>query len=358
MSAARRPWPGSWAARWWRSAGRWPSSAPPRSLPCWPPAPCRAGHAGRRPPRWPAADGPGRLADTAAAAGLRCHTRRRWARRAAGGRRGRSQWPHGAATRSVRSARRHRRTWWPRSGQCRVPAGTTGAYSSTTWSKIAHSAELLPAASSSGRCSSRRLAPRNSLATPWRTVITKVARGRRWSRRTRLPRHRRRIARAQDHQPHVLVEGLDLRPHVKGLRVLDRQFMQAEGVTDLGQLLFPWLKQIPATRSHPARIAPPPPASAPRLPPACDRPNSERSQWSSGNLLADSLAGIRYPAWPNPTRATKTAYSQRTESQRSRAPRNWTICVRPRTRPTLPPAAPSRQSLYGFLGSCRGAHAA
>ena len=38
---------------------------------------------------------------------------------------------------------------------------------------------------------------------------------------------------AQDDQPHVLVVELDLRPHVKVLRVLDRQLMQAEGSTDL-----------------------------------------------------------------------------------------------------------------------------
>jgi len=43
------------------------------------------------------------------------------------------------------------------------------------------------------------------------------------------------IARgAQDDQPHAPVVVLDLRPHVKVLRVLDRQLMQPEGVTDLG----------------------------------------------------------------------------------------------------------------------------
>ena len=38
--------------------------------------------------------------------------------------------------------------------------------------------------------------------------------------------------------PHILVIQLDLRPHVKGLGVLDGQLMQAEGVLDLGQLLI------------------------------------------------------------------------------------------------------------------------
>ena len=56
---------------------------------------------------------------------------------------------------------------------CSSPA-TTGAYPSTTWSRIAQSADTLPAVSSSGRRSSRSLASRSSLATPWRTVITKV----------------------------------------------------------------------------------------------------------------------------------------------------------------------------------------
>ena len=52
------------------------------------------------------------------------------------------------------------------------------------------------------------------------------------------------IARgAQDDQPHPLVVGFDLRPHVEVLRVLDRQLMQAEGVANLGQLLFPRLEQ-------------------------------------------------------------------------------------------------------------------
>jgi hypothetical protein len=56
---------------------------------------------------------------------------------------------------------------------CSSPA-TTGAYPSTTWSMIAQSADELPAASSSGRCSSRCRAARRSLATPCRTAITKV----------------------------------------------------------------------------------------------------------------------------------------------------------------------------------------
>ena len=51
---------------------------------------------------------------------------------------------------------------------------TTGAYPSTTWSRIAHSAAAVPHASNSGRCSSRCLAPRSSLATPCRTVMMKV----------------------------------------------------------------------------------------------------------------------------------------------------------------------------------------
>ena len=50
----------------------------------------------------------------------------------------------------------------------------TGAYPSTTWSMIAQSADALPAASSSGRCSSRCLASRSSLATPCRTAITNL----------------------------------------------------------------------------------------------------------------------------------------------------------------------------------------
>ena len=49
----------------------------------------------------------------------------------------------------------------------------TGAYPSTTWSRMAHRAAALPASSSSGRRSSRSRAPRSSLATPCRTVMTK-----------------------------------------------------------------------------------------------------------------------------------------------------------------------------------------
>ena len=48
---------------------------------------------------------------------------------------------------------------------------------------------------------------------------------------------------AQDDQLDTLVIVLDLRPHVKVLRVLNCQFMQAEGVPDLGQLIFPRLEQ-------------------------------------------------------------------------------------------------------------------
>src|SRR5438132_371586 len=48
---------------------------------------------------------------------------------------------------------------------------TTGPYPSTTWSRIAHSAARLPVARSSGRCSSRCLAPRKPLATRRRTVV-------------------------------------------------------------------------------------------------------------------------------------------------------------------------------------------
>ena len=48
---------------------------------------------------------------------------------------------------------------------------------------------------------------------------------------------------AQDDQPHVTVVLLDLGPHVKALRVLDRQFVQPEGLTDLVQLLDPRLEQ-------------------------------------------------------------------------------------------------------------------
>ena len=52
------------------------------------------------------------------------------------------------------------------------------------------------------------------------------------------------IARgAQDDQLDVLVVVLDLRPHVEVLRVLDRQFVQAEGLTALSQFLRPGLEQ-------------------------------------------------------------------------------------------------------------------
>src|SRR5262249_48167161 len=49
--------------------------------------------------------------------------------------------------------------------------------------------------------------------------------------------------RAQDDQLDVPFVGLELRPHVEGLRVLDRQLVQAEGVTDLGKLRFSWFEQ-------------------------------------------------------------------------------------------------------------------
>src|SRR6266581_1301749 len=115
----------------------------------------------------------------------------------------------------------------------RSSPATTGAYPSTTWSRIAHSADVLPAVSSSGRCSSRCLAPRNSLATPCRTVITEVGFG----EISVLTRG------AQDDQPHVCVVELDFRPQMKVLRVLDRQLMQPKGVTHLGQLLRTRLEQ-------------------------------------------------------------------------------------------------------------------
>jgi hypothetical protein len=40
-----------------------------------------------------------------------------------------------------------------------------------------------------------------------------------------------------------MVIALDLRPHVKVLRVLDRQLVQPESVTDLGQFLVPGFEQ-------------------------------------------------------------------------------------------------------------------
>ena len=151
----------------------------------------------------------------------------------------------------------------------RSSPATTGAYPSTTWSKIAHSADELPAASSSGRCSSRCLRPAQLArhALPHRDHEGRreedadlaeldflggvvVTRG------------------AQDHQPHVSVVALDLRPHMKVLGVLHRQLMQAEGVPDLGQLLFLGLEQsqpheaaLPASgrsllQRHRALIAP------------------------------------------------------------------------------------------------------
>ena len=58
----------------------------------------------------------------------------------------------------------------------------------------------------------------------------------------------------QDDQPHILVVELDLRPHVEVLRVLDRQLMQAKGVTDLGQLLIRRLEQA---QPHEAALSAP-----------------------------------------------------------------------------------------------------
>src|SRR5260370_13224522 len=58
---------------------------------------------------------------------------------------------------------------------------------------------------------------------------------------TSLDHHRLGVVASPLTAPLVVV--FDLGPHVKVLRVLDRQLMQAEGVTDLGQLLFGRLEQ-------------------------------------------------------------------------------------------------------------------
>ena len=73
----------------------------------------------------------------------------------------------------------------------------------------------------------RRLAPRSSLATPCRTVITKAAQKTLISPNSTSSASSS-AARAQDDQLNVLVISLDLRPHVNVQRILDRQLMQAE----------------------------------------------------------------------------------------------------------------------------------
>ncbi len=110
------------------------------------------------------------------------------------------------------------------------------------------------------------------------------------------------IARgAQDDQPYVLVVALDFRPPVKGLRVLNRQLVQPEGVTDLGQLLFPGLEQ---SQPHEAAL----PASGRRLLQrhrAFTLPAAVLVVRTVNDHLGDSLvwatgADIRYTAWRNP----------------------------------------------------------
>ena len=86
--------------------------------------------------------------------------------------------------------------------------------------------------------------PASSLATPCRTVITKVG-----ARKTLISPNSTSSAvivvprGPQDDQAHVTLVLLDLGPHMEALRVLHRQFVQPEGLTDLVQLVHPRFEQ-------------------------------------------------------------------------------------------------------------------
>ena len=218
-------------------------------------------------------------------------------RRAADGQRGRSPWPRGAASRSVRSAR---------------GAGEHGGLDLVDVVIESGDDRCVPVDDLVQDRPQRRYAARGQQLRPLLQPLPGAAQlaGRALPHGDHEGRREEDadlaeldllggivVTRgAQDDQLHALVVGLDLRPLVDVLGVLDGQLVQAEGVADLGQLTVPGLEQAQPDEAA-LRTGRPPPPAAPGLRRACGPPGSAHSQRSCpGTSLAGSQGSRPLPS--------------------------------------------------------------